>query len=97
LVVSLLLRSRPWRDRPRPPTRSSGFIGGLLGRKVELVVEDTRSEPTARVAALNKLLISTKADLIVGGASSAGTRAMSAILVRRIELFGRHVIPAGKA
>lgn len=68
--------------------------GGLLGKKLELVVEDNRSEPAASVAALNKLLISTKADLIFGGASSAGTRAMSPILVRRKQpVFVMSILP----
>ncbi len=57
--------------------------GGLLGRKLELLIEDNRSEPSGAVTALNKLLAASKADLILGGASSAGTRAMSPILVRR--------------
>jgi branched-chain amino acid transport system substrate-binding protein len=68
--------------------------GGLLGRKLELVVEDNRSEPAASVTALNKLLISTKVDLVFGGASSAGTRAMSPIIVRRkIPVFVMSILP----
>ena len=57
--------------------------GGLLGRQLELVIEDNRSEPSPAVTALNKLLTGTKVDFILGGSSSAATRAMSPILVRR--------------
>ena len=57
--------------------------GGLLGRQLEVLIEDNRSEPSGAVTALNKLLTGAKVDLILGGLSSASTRAMSPILVRR--------------
>ena len=57
--------------------------GGVLGRKIEVLIEDNRSEPSAAVTALNKLLTGENVDLILGGLSSASTRAMSPILVRR--------------
>ena len=57
--------------------------GGVLGRQIEVLIEDNRSEPSAAVTALNKLLTGSKVDLVLGGLSSASTRAMSPILVRR--------------
>ena len=57
--------------------------GGILGRQLEIIIEDNRSEPSAAVTALNKLLTGSKVDFILGGLSSASTRAMSPILVRR--------------
>lgn len=49
--------------------------GGILGRKVELVLEDDKSDPSVGVAAINKLLTSEKMDFFVPGYSSTVSNA----------------------
>jgi branched-chain amino acid transport system substrate-binding protein len=51
--------------------------GGLLGRKVELVVLDDKSDPTTGVRLYEKLITSDQVDLVLGPYSSAVTYAVS--------------------
>jgi branched-chain amino acid transport system substrate-binding protein len=44
--------------------------GGILGRKVKLILEDDKSDPSVGVAAINKLLTSEKIQFLVAGYSS---------------------------
>lgn len=62
--------------------------GGLLGKKVELVLEDDKSDPGAGVTAINKLLTVDKIKFFVGGYSST---VMSAVL-ERIKAANANVI-----
>ena len=50
--------------------------GGLLGRKVELVIIDDEMKPDKGAAALDKLATVDNVDILVGGMSSAVTMAM---------------------
>jgi branched-chain amino acid transport system substrate-binding protein len=50
--------------------------GGLLGRKVELIVIDDEMKPDKGAAALDKLATVDNVDIFVGGMSSAVTMAM---------------------
>jgi branched-chain amino acid transport system substrate-binding protein len=56
--------------------------GGVLGRRLTLVIEDMRSEPQQGVTAVNKLLVSDKVHLLVNGFSSAGNAAAAPIVAR---------------
>ena len=51
--------------------------GGLLGRKVELVIEDTQTNPEAAVRAARKLIDVTKVPAIMGTWASAVTSAVA--------------------
>jgi branched-chain amino acid transport system substrate-binding protein len=51
--------------------------GGLLGRQVELVVEDTETNPEAAVRAARKLIDVTKVPVIMGTWASAVTTAVA--------------------
>jgi branched-chain amino acid transport system substrate-binding protein len=51
--------------------------GGLLGRRLELVVEDDRSEPAAAVRIYEKLLTQDRADAVLGPYSSPITEAVA--------------------
>jgi branched-chain amino acid transport system substrate-binding protein len=51
--------------------------GGLLGRRLELVVEDDRSEPAAAVRIYEKLLTQDKVDAVLGPYSSPITEAVA--------------------
>jgi branched-chain amino acid transport system substrate-binding protein len=52
-------------------------VGGLLGRKVELVVEDDQTNPEAAVRAARKLIDVTKVPAIMGTWASAVTTAVA--------------------
>ncbi len=53
--------------------------GGLLGRPVDIIIEDDKSNPTEAVTATQKLLQQDKAIAIIGGTISASTLAMKPI------------------
>jgi len=60
--------------------------GGVLGKKVELIIEDDAGEPSAGIAAAEKLLTRDKVVALIGGYSSTITYAqMNAI--QRLEPF----------
>jgi branched-chain amino acid transport system substrate-binding protein len=50
--------------------------GGLLGRQIELVVSDTKSEPNTAAAVAIKMITSDKVDVFVGGMGSTPDFAM---------------------
>jgi branched-chain amino acid transport system substrate-binding protein len=50
--------------------------GGLLGKKVELVIEDNKSNPTEAVAAAEKLIVGDQVPVMMGAWSSTYTLAV---------------------
>ena len=50
--------------------------GGVLGRRLELVVEDNKSNPTESVAAAEKLIVRDKAPVLMGAWGSSLTLAV---------------------
>ncbi|HLI13381.1 MAG TPA: ABC transporter substrate-binding protein, partial [Alphaproteobacteria bacterium] len=50
--------------------------GGVLGRKLELVIEDNKSNPTEAVAAAEKLIVRDKVPVLMGAWSSTYTLAV---------------------
>ncbi|MGW4199544.1 amino acid ABC transporter substrate-binding protein [Streptomyces sp. NPDC004726] len=66
--------------------------GGLLGRKVELVIKDDASNQNTIVADYNALISKDKVDLLVGSYSSLLNLPASAVAERNKKLF---VEPAG--
>jgi len=56
--------------------------GGLLGRPVEIVIEDDQSNPNEAVTATNKLIQQDGAVAIIGGTISPSTLAMKPITAR---------------
>ena len=44
--------------------------GGINGQKIEIVIEDTKTEPPVAVTAVNKLVYSDKLPVIIGSAAS---------------------------
>lgn len=56
--------------------------GGVLGRRIELVVEDMRGEPQQAVTAITKLIVSDKVAILVNGFSSAGNAAGAPVAAR---------------
>ncbi|WP_342363241.1 ABC transporter substrate-binding protein [Terrarubrum flagellatum] len=53
--------------------------GGVLGRKVQLVMADTQTDPTHAVAEMRRLAVNEKVDLVVGPATSQETIPVVAI------------------
>ncbi len=71
-----------WRDGMLLAAEALNAQGGILGRKVEVVVEDNRSEPQEAVTAYRKMLQSDKVDAFASGCVSAGNFAAAAFVVR---------------
>jgi ABC-type branched-subunit amino acid transport system substrate-binding protein len=57
--------------------------GGLLGRPVELYIEDTASNETTAVTNTRKLIQRDKVDLVIGGVTSATRNAIKDVIVDR--------------
>jgi branched-chain amino acid transport system substrate-binding protein len=56
--------------------------GGLLGRKIEVIVEDNHSEPQQAIVAYRKMIESDKVDVFISGCVSAGNAAAAPMVVR---------------
>lgn len=50
--------------------------GGVLGRKLELIIEDTKSNPTEAASVTEKLVIRDKVPVLLGASSSTATLAV---------------------
>jgi branched-chain amino acid transport system substrate-binding protein len=72
----------PWKDGAALAIDSINKAGGVLGKKLELVPEDMRSEPAEAVTVARKLINSYKVIAMVNGCSSAGNAAMAPIVAR---------------
>jgi branched-chain amino acid transport system substrate-binding protein len=61
--------------------------GGLLGRKIELIVEDTKGEPNTSASIAAKLATQDKVDAFVGGFGSTSDFALLSALQRYEPIF----------
>ena len=50
--------------------------GGVLGQKIELIVEDTKSNPTAAATVTEKLIVRDKVAVLMGASASTATLAV---------------------
>lgn len=73
---------RAWRDGVEIAIAALNAKGGIMGRKVELVVEDNRSEPQEAVTVYRKMISSDKANVFASGCVSAGNFAAAPLVVR---------------
>lgn len=73
---------RAWRDSLELAAARMNASGGLLGRKVELVVEDNRSEPQEALVGYRKMISSDKVVAVDSGCVSAGNAAAASALAR---------------
>jgi branched-chain amino acid transport system substrate-binding protein len=73
---------RAWRDGAALAVDTLNAKGGVLGHKIELIVEDNHSEPQDAVTAYRKMLSSDGAQIFVSGCVSAGNFAAAGLLVR---------------
>jgi len=85
---------RAWRDGLEVAADYVNSRGGVLGRKVQLVVEDNKSEPQEAVTVYRKMISSDKVNLFISGCVSAGTFAAAPFVVRaQIPMFLCSILP----
>jgi len=73
---------RAWRDGVEIAIATLNARGGIMGRKIELVVEDNRSEPQEAVTVYRKMITSDKVNVFDSGCVSAGNFAAAAFVAR---------------
>jgi ABC-type branched-subunit amino acid transport system substrate-binding protein len=73
---------RAWRDGVEIAIDALNGKGGVLGRKVQLIVEDNRSEPQEAVTAYRKMISSDNVNVFASGCVSAGNFAAAPLVVR---------------
>ena len=71
-----------WRDGVLLAAEALNAKGGIGGRRIEVIVEDNRSEPQEAVTAYRKMLQSDKVDIFASGCVSAGNFAAAAFVAR---------------
>jgi branched-chain amino acid transport system substrate-binding protein len=73
---------RAWRDGVEIAIAALNAKGGIIGRKVDLVVEDNRSEPQEAVTVYRKMISSDRVNVFASGCVSAGNFAAASFVVR---------------
>lgn len=73
---------RAWRDGIGVAAEALNERGGLLGRKIEVLVEDNHSQPQDAVVGYRKLISSDRVDLFNSGCVSAGNFAAAAFVMQ---------------
>jgi branched-chain amino acid transport system substrate-binding protein len=73
---------RAWRDGVEIAIAALNAKGGIMGRKIDLVVEDNRSEPQEAVTVYRKMISSDKVNVFASGCVSAGNFAAAPFVVR---------------
>jgi len=71
-----------WRDGVLLAAEALNAKGGIGGHKIEVIVEDNRSEPQEAVTAYRKMLQSDKVDIFASGCVSAGNFAAASFVVK---------------
>jgi branched-chain amino acid transport system substrate-binding protein len=73
---------RAWRDGVELAAEALNAESGIMGRKVQVIIEDNRSEPQEAVTVYRKMLSSDGVQMFVSGCVSAGNFAAAGLLVR---------------
>src|ERR1700704_5948830 len=73
---------RGWRDGVEVAAAVLNAKGGIMGRKIEGVTEDNKSEPQEAVTVYRKMISSDKAEIFLSGCVSAGNFAGAPLTVR---------------
>jgi branched-chain amino acid transport system substrate-binding protein len=73
---------RAWRDGLDVAAESVNGKGGIMGRKVQVIAEDNKSEPQEAVTVYRKMVSSDKVDIFLSGCVSAGNFAAAQFAVR---------------
>jgi ABC-type branched-subunit amino acid transport system substrate-binding protein len=73
---------RGWRDGVEITAAFLNAKGGIMGRKLEVITEDNKSEPQEAVTVYRKMMSSDKVDIFLSGCVSAGNFAAAPMVVR---------------
>ncbi|WP_102960153.1 ABC transporter substrate-binding protein [Mangrovicella endophytica] len=73
---------RAWRDGMAVAAEALNEKGGILGRKIEIITEDNRSQPQDAVVGYRKMLSSDEVQIFDSGCVSAGNFAAAAFVMR---------------
>lgn len=73
---------RAWSDGVKLAAEAINAKGGIKGRKLEVIVEDNRSEPQEAVVVYRKMMTSDKVDIFASGCVSAGNFAAAGAVAR---------------
>ena len=73
---------RAWRDGVEIAVDALNAKGGVLGRKVQVIVEDNRSEPQEAVTAYRKMISSDNVNVFASGCVSAGNFAAAPLVMK---------------
>ncbi|MCW2238787.1 ABC transporter substrate-binding protein [Azospirillum canadense] len=73
---------RAWRDGVQVAADALNAKGGVMGRKIEVVVEDNRSEPQEAVTVYRKMMTSDNVDVFISGCVSAGNFAAASMVAK---------------
>ena len=73
---------RGWRDGVEVTAAFLNAKGGIMGRKLEVITEDNKSEPQEAVTVYRKMMSSDKVDIFLSGCVSAGNFAAAPMVVR---------------
>lgn len=86
---------RAWSDGVKLAADTINAKGGIKGRKIEVIVEDNRSEPQEAVVVYRKMMTSDKVDVFASGCVSAGNFAAAAAVARaQIPMVLCSILPA---
>jgi ABC-type branched-subunit amino acid transport system substrate-binding protein len=73
---------RAWRDGVEVAVAALNAKGGVMGRKLQVVTEDNRSEPQEAVTVYRKMISSDKVNVFTSGCVSAGNFAAAGLVAR---------------
>ncbi|WP_342642523.1 ABC transporter substrate-binding protein [Rhodoligotrophos ferricapiens] len=73
---------RAWSDGVKVAADAVNAKGGVLGHKLEVIVEDNRSEPQDAVTVYRKMISSDEVNIFISGCVSAGNMAAAPQVVR---------------
>jgi branched-chain amino acid transport system substrate-binding protein len=73
---------RAWRDGVELAAAAVNAKGGIMGRKLEVITEDNRSEPQEAVTVYRKMISSDNVNIFISGCVSAGNMAAAGLVVR---------------
>jgi ABC-type branched-subunit amino acid transport system substrate-binding protein len=73
---------RAWSDAVQLAAEAVNSRGGVMGRKLQVIVEDNRSEPQEAVTVYRKMISSDQVNVFTSGCVSAGNFAAAGLVVR---------------